>query len=236
MSLCLLVSTVLWSATSGYVRYGMVIGVLAFLYLAVFIMDMLALRRRFWTAVLTPLATLSLAFSFLYISAYNFDWSWRPSIFIGANWTVRPARPYIEWSPEYQRYIVDLMYANIPRVLNDHTATNDQSLKSRFSEVKTWICVDGATADAILANPNAGLFVHRSSITPIEDLAAASRRYFSGHSTSGLYALLRNIPEGTFDEYEQCGFSVEAIEEVSLNYMDATQTAYFVKLTYSEGD
>ncbi len=29
MALCLLVSTVLWSATSGYVRYGMVIGVLA---------------------------------------------------------------------------------------------------------------------------------------------------------------------------------------------------------------
>ncbi len=152
-------------------------------------------------------------------------------IFKGADWSTSPVRPHYELIP---RYYGGHARANLPYVLNDHTATHDAGIQARFNEVKTWVCLDGATADAAIANPEADFFIFGSNFTPVESLTASVRRYFGEHSTDGIYTLARYYYDGLPAQYEQCGFTVEEIEEVRLNHMDANQIAYFIKLTYLE--
>ncbi len=232
IALFILASTFLWSAITGYIRYGMVIGLLAFIYLAVFIMDMLALRKRILAAAAVSLATASLIVSFLLVSFYNFDWSFRPSVFKGSDWTGGVARPNYEL---IIRYYGGQARANLPRVLNDHTATDDHSLQERFDSVKTWVLINGFTVDAVIANPKASLFICGMNVWSEKSPADFARRYFGEHSSEGLFALTRYFDDATRSAYEQSGFTVEEIEEVSLNHMDAHQIAYFMRLTFNPG-
>ncbi len=232
MALCILVCTLLWSASTGYVRYGMIIGMLAFIYLAVFVMDMLALRKRIWAVFFAPLAAASLSVSFLLITFYNFDWSWRPSVFKGMDYSASPAKLYYELDiPFYSEWAS----ANLPYVMNDYTATERPILQMRFDAVKTWICLEGVTADAVIANPHADFFVLTNALNTVESSQGKAARYFSGRSAEGLYALERvdGAIEAKLNTYGQLGFTIESIEEADINCMDANLTALFIELSYN---
>ncbi len=235
MALCILAATVLWSASTGYVRYGMVIGVLVFIYLAVFMMDMLALGKRAWAAVFTSLAAASIAVSLLFITFYNFDWSWRPTIFQPPDYSGWPVKPRYELNiPLYREYA----RLNLPHVLNDYTATEQPILQMRFDSVQTWICLERMTADAVLANPNADFFILSTYYSELEAQAEKVKRYFSANSTEGLFALERvlGLNQAKLDLYSQMGFKFIDIEEIALNSIDASQTALFITLAYNNAE
>ncbi len=71
------------------------------------------------------------------------------------------------------RYYGGQARVNLPRLLNDYTATGDSGLKAHFDAVKTWICAGGLTVDAVIANPEADFFIVGTSLPALEGDAVA---------------------------------------------------------------
>ncbi len=119
-------------------------------------------------------------------------------------------------------------------MLGDYASTDRPFQQARYDEVKTWICLENITADAVIANPDADFFIVSTSMQQVESHADKVKRYFDGRSAEGLYALERvyNLSEDKLNAYLQLGFTVENIEEVFINQMDANQTAIFITLSY----
>ena len=211
--ICLVSSILVWSATTGYGRYMLALEVFSFLLLTVFIYTLCCnyydkiTYLVFFTCV-AALASLSMSTGYLVLT--RTEWSWRPSFFSSRDSYIQAAKP------------------NFPFILYDRKATNDPVMQSKLDSVQTWVCVDGLTGLATMANPNTDfIFLRHNSPS---DPAGFIKNYFQSHSSDGLYAIRGLVDDNYYSLLDTYEFVIVHCEKTHLNFQNANNTFFFLQL------
>ena len=215
LAICLISSTVLWSVSTGYIRYALCLEVFSLLFVTIWIFDLLSEKKQFLPGFLSPFIMLSLTFSFIFVGAKNNDWSHRYSPFT------------TQWSQYWA-----IAKANLSLIGHDQ----GRKVEEKFAEVKTWICIDYLTAYSVLANPTANIFVPGmpSNAYSLHDNIDA---FFRSHEDDGLYMLVDSLSQEILTYLDNLGLCVIKVEWVNTPFIqDGQMLAYLslIKKEYSE--
>jgi hypothetical protein len=160
LALALLSCGLLWSFSTGHVRYGVALEVFASLYALIWIFDLFALKRQ----VLRQVFTFLLAVSVLISSSYYYQ----------ASYGRRPTAQMPLWglyyvnteladfnNPETYKiqfdYYLEAARGNLAFIGRDRQVTRDAELREKLGAVKTWLCYEPLTQNSLMmmANPEA---------------------------------------------------------------------------------
>ena len=214
---CLLISILLWSVTTGYGRYAILLEIFVFIMLPVFAYSLC--HGYSYKAVYIIFITCLIAFWSLYICTYNLTslpstWSEKPAIF-------RNGKSYLK-----------LVKPNIDLILNDRVATKNPDIKEKISSVKTWVCIGPNSGYPVLANTQANFFLIYGNKP--ENPAEFAKQYFESHPQDYIYTLSYYFNENYYNQLLEYGFIIIDYERLSLNFVDANSPAWFLKLAIKE--
>jgi hypothetical protein len=251
--LVLFSSGMLWSFSSGYARYGVMLEVFATLFLLIWLFDLFALKRYVLREVFSCLLAASVLLA-AYFSYQSYDgWRFAPLKSLAAIYYEGEALADFTDSELYKEQFDNYLAMageNLSYLGRDRQVTRDPALKQKLARVETWFCLEPLTQNAlmIMANPKAD-FVFFCETQEGQSVEYQGGLYeyipvlLSSYDDAGLFTIVNGDGKGKvgqyfrsnfFDSIAAAGLAVVECEPIKLDVAFAHQTHHLLRLVRVE--